>query len=619
MPKPLKYTDSQLTKIKSIIHKFDDDIDLDIKNFINLITIFDMLTEKEIHFIQQLKVPFASDDKIQLNPKKISPLHHSLLTLSMVHFFTRASYGINPLYELLGNASYYAPNESSKFLEIRSWNKIHEAIVDCFNVAPFTPDLIKDIPELTNIDNTANTNYPRKAYSAVKKDSLEAIINAINEIVPRVISENPEAFEEFQYAEDPIVDFGFTAENYDPHMYPTSDYIWHKLPQAEMVKKNDQFHIARFDKEYLFNEENDALYIYSAVEFNNTNPLLTKSTLNFAWKCLKPADGLTMFEFYKLLWLKKLISSNWEQSLPNDQTAASLTQLLYLQAKTEIENSKEVEEKPEPLKLKVNESMQSFLRNFDPSLGSDRYLKFITISYKQFYNFIQDVKNNRRIQPEIINWLSSDKLQEEKQSEDEKEQTTKFVENLISDMKLANSLALVQDESKIKEIKELVHDPYTKFDIAEIYAIEPKNNNQNYVSPFDTEVKHKLLVHGTPNSSVLTILRDGLLTRKEIHKDAQVTLTGLGLGDGIYFAQPYQAGKSLGYIQSNNNYIYLFLADVAYSKVYETKSWDQPHRDQGDLIFANRIGSNDRDELVARSSEQVELKYLLAIKRGSSF
>lgn len=617
------YTPKQIEQIKTIVQKFDSDVDLDLNNFINCITIFDMLSESEIKFINNLKVPFFSNDAIKLEEDSLSPTSKNIIKIAIATNLTT-----NRLNKFSKNLVSYEMMSYEKDTSgwdimsgVKNWFKFKQSVLDALPIDEKIPKFeMPDIGHSNKSDDTINLEQ----YKNFKK----AIVTYLEQF------QGSKALGEYQYANisDDII--YFTNPDYHNYhkfdIFPTYEFMQYKLPELESKKKSDSFHHFHLSGcgTYIYNETTNSFYISSDVKLhtddfilktftNNVNSYFPQDRQYLSWKVTEPENGLTMFEFYKLIWLKSILSEKWNTNLPQTVATQKLAELLYLQAKDAIDkNENDSDNEPNvEIEVEISEAMRKFLRTFNPSLGGARYESIPTITYAEFYDFILAVRQQKKISSKIINWLSkSPKEQYSSSAEDEKENSD-FIHSLIKDMNLAQSLTSVKDIKTIKEIKNLVSDDYTDFQIDDIYAINAPHKNDKFVSRFDLPIKHKTLVHGTTNSSILTILRDSLLTRAEIRQDAKVSLTGLGLGDGIYFAQPHQAGKSLGYVFSQNDYVYLFLADVAYSKINYVTKWGDSDINDGDLVYAKGIGANDRDEFVAKESSQVELKYLLAIHK----
>ena len=150
---------------------------------------------------------------------------------------------------------------------------------------------------------------------------------------------------------------------------------------------------------------------------------------------------------------------------------------------------------------------------------------------------------------------------------------------------------------------------HNKHNIFTIYEIKHNYNNSKYH-------KSKLLVHGTKDYSVLNILGQGLIDTDHLINGeySHYKLTGNGLGNGIYFSRLDQVQKSLNYTNSNKySDQYLFVCEVHYNNSIKTNIYTSRYAGKTDLIIGEKIGSYNRDELVAKRPDQVELKYLIKI------
>lgn len=613
------YTPNQIETIKSIIQKFDTDIDLDINNFINLVTIFDMLSQKEIDFMLDIEHPFINKSGIEITADDLTPIAKSLIMLNIANYISkgRTPYIAEP-------TMVFDQDGWNGYIGIKNWPKMRSDILDAIDTLPFQEGMVPfQMPQVQT------ESWGPHADMRINPQNFQQVMQAVREYVYQF--QGMPQLEEYKDIDLDKDLFNLESDTYGYHqrVLATTRYAEYSMPGFESKTKSDTFHMFKssiFGK-FVFNESTNALYIKSDVKMYTKDYLLRAfvgesgnisqpTNKDFAWKVSEPESGLTMFEFYKFLWLKSIISEFWDSYLPEYSTTNKLAELLYLQAKDAINENLEKNKvsASEFDESKINDAMQEFLRTFNPSLGGESYKPIPQITYKEFYEFINAVRNQKPISSNIVNWLSKEQDFNLQSTEDE-ESNSQFITSLIGDMNLSQSLESVSDKDTINEIKSMISDEYSDFTIKNIYEINAPRTNDTYKSPFDLPIQHKTLVHGTPNASILTILRDGLLTRAEIHQDAKVSLTGLGLGDGIYFAQPYQAGKSLGYVYSENDLVYLFIVDVAYSKVHRLEQWGNSNPKAGDLVHAVGIGAHDRDELVAKYSSQVELKYLLAIQK----
>lgn len=324
---------------------------------------------------------------------------------------------------------------------------------------------------------------------------------------------------------------------------------------------------------------------------------------------------LEAFEIFKLSqWAKAL-----DNTIPNSQLVSALTSLIYMQSAEQIKKSQNADKPDNPAvepEANVSKDVQYFMNAFDPQLSTDSTKRIRPeLTYLEFKDFLNSIEQNTNIDTKVINWLIQDSNNNDMTKDDKL-----IIKMLLQSMNL-NALIQRTSKSEVPDDIKIVLDDLNKDDgfksnyrIRDIYQVNATKHNSRYEPKNSSlHIKHKYLTHGTNNSSILTILRDGLLRRCEINADAQVSLTGLGLGDGIYFARPDQAGKSISYSGSSANVIYLFIADVAYTTEFDVNKYGDFASEDWDLLHANEVGAYDRDELVARDSAQVEIKYMLAI------
>lgn len=362
----------------------------------------------------------------------------------------------------------------------------------------------------------------------------------------------------------------------------------------------------------LYNETTDQLYTTLVQEsFTNKNKINRNcsliANLNIVIP-LKAPELLSNLEYYTMLWLQYIVS-DYNATLPNTDLYNKLAQLLYLQTKDRLQNNTKNSNVATDYSKNLSDSMKKFISTFNPSIDNINPSSKMTVTYKEFREFLDDIENNRQISENMLNWLmDSAKITNGNDTD------STFVNTLLNDLNIATSLTSITDSPEAEEIANAISDSDSQFLITDVYRINNQKSNAQYGQDSKKPVQHKTLVHGTANASILTILRDGLLTRKEIRGDARNIETGLGLGNGVYFAQMNQAGKSLNYTSSNNNLRYLFVADVAYTKEKTVHHFGSNDADKDwDLIYAPAVGSFNRDELVSRYSQQIELKYLIAI------
>ena len=346
-------------------------------------------------------------------------------------------------------------------------------------------------------------------------------------------------------------------------------------------------------------------------------------------------EDFTTKELYALLKANE-VAQELKQSINYDSDLiAKIAQLIYEQTKNEIIINDDKDNKKEVTKTKqltdepdINEDVKHFLKTYSPNINNESaYDTLPPLTYRDFGQFLYDLKNKQPISSKFTTWMFYTIDKDNPQSNnnvdnDEATMNNEFMTTILQSMNLNNFMKLtdVNLPENAKLITELQTDSgFTdQFDIVDMYDIFDNRPIDKNLFMDQTNVQHKLLTHGTSNSSILTIIRDGLLSRQELNPDAKAEFTGLGLGNGVYFAQMYQAGKSASYTtnyySNNPKTSYLFIADVYYSKVLETNHYGSPENQNWDLLQANGVGSYDRDELVAKSGYQVRVRKMLALK-----
>ena len=593
-----KLTQNKIKKLKEIASTVEDMIDFDTTNSLNLIQIFKRLSLKQIDFLTCLNIlddnNISSRHQQALEISKLSKdLQNTMLLLGLQQKFG---------HYIMSNFQYETLNLIAKTIQpyIKAINKTHHIDVDKSDMLIY-PSVISSqyLNELKSQIYLAYIENPDEIFPIENLSLKETVVSSMK----GSLKDNERG------------DFNIWYGNlqYNLERYFTN-YV-----DNDMKSKSDKVH----ESNIFYNETIDKIY-NSASRFNwfsyngqilyeieslfDTNTL---KQLHFKFEIPVP-EGLTTKEFYTILWLDQLIPQ-YEATLPSSSLFSDLAQLIYLQTKDKLAKENNNANKKENLKLvQLSDAMLQFLQNYNPQVNQSSSTKKL-ITHKDFREFIDAIETNKKISQNIIDWLVENTSHIES---DSNIYDNKFITRLLSDLNIATSLSFVENEDEKKDISNKICDSNSQFVIKNVYRINNQKTNTDYKKDSDIEIHHKTLVHGTSNASILTILRDGLLTRSEIKSDALNTETGLGLGDGVYFAQCYQAGKSLNYTGSGNNNRYLFIADVAYSKEKAvTHFGNYDNDDNWDLLFAKAVGNYDRDELVSRTSKQIELKYLLEIQQ----
>ena len=306
----------------------------------------------------------------------------------------------------------------------------------------------------------------------------------------------------------------------------------------------------------------------------------------------------------------------------NRNLAKSIAKMIYVQQdrfnpqfiKHQIQNDASQSFKDQ-LK-QFNTSMQKFLTELRIDNRQIDHNSNYDISLKTIIDYIHAVKHHEPITAQMLGLITS--MQNDNDSDSDNHQSTskkdaenqKIITNEATNAQLFNKLKLIADYSSIKAIQKL--DKPVRKRIVNVYQVD-SNHQINFPH-------YKTLCHGTGNYSLLSILKSGLLTSKELQdqNNQKWNYTGSGLGVGIYFARLDQAQKAANYTDYGNMNHYIFIAKVGYNSIYDVDHYDSDatERSNDDLIWAHATGSFGRDELVAKSSNQIQLQYLIELKNG---
>lgn len=600
-----KLTKTDIKKLKDIAHAVEDMIDFDTSNALNLIQIFKRLNLKQLDFITNTTVfdesnlSVAGQNKAKLEISKLpNDIQNLMVLVGIQNQLDTIDYSINYL------------EKEARF----------EALAIIFQaIEPYASIINKTQRfELNSNGTFARPLVLDKPFAQMLKDQIFSAYVENPEIVFPIKNE---------HLRNAVV--SLISESFDEKECSYSNFwlgnivdklnqYFNNLVDKDMASKSDIIH----QSDMLYNESIDKLYQSTSqfTIFTLNNKSTTKRNgifnfsriheINFTFEQPVP-DGLNKKEFYTVLWMKNLISK-YEENMPNSELISDLAQLIYLQTKERLANKNVVNNETKTKLTELSDAMASFLKTYNPQVGQSTINKK-SITYKDFREFIDAIETNVQISQKVVDWLVENTNYSPTTTQSFNDDN-EFLKRLLSDLNVASSLSFVENKDEKKHLINKICDSHTKVNITNIYKINNQKSNSDYKKDENVEIKHKTLVHGTSNASILTILRDGLLTRSEIKNDAFNTETGLGLGDGIYFAQCHQAGKSLNYTSENNGIRYLFVADVAYSKQKEVSHFGYYDSDDSwDLLYAKAVGSYDRDELVSRTSKQIELKYLLEI------
>ena len=338
----------------------------------------------------------------------------------------------------------------------------------------------------------------------------------------------------------------------------------------------------------------------------------------------------TATEFHSLLLYIKLLNSITDICDGKNQIIQAMTTLFYIQQNKLNITVNNIADGKVPVEKSIDEfsdDMQHFLKTFNPLYDKEDVRKH-TPTYLDLMNYFHDVKHKKPIQPIVFNWIYQNMIINEKNRDEnakkidlEKNTREQFIARQISQMKIEDSLRRLKtpkDEAEFAPYKQRLledNDFKNTFNIVDVYRM-PQLTNHNYNNG---HTKHITLVHGTSNVSILSILKYGLLDNDSldqiIEKDSHIHVqyTASGLGRGIYFARLNQVSKSMNYTRGDK-IRYIFIADIAYTKIYETRQYDSTNlANDYDLKYGKHVGSYDRDEFVAKSYAQVHPLYMVAV------
>ena len=223
------------------------------------------------------------------------------------------------------------------------------------------------------------------------------------------------------------------------------------------------------------------------------------------------------------------------------------------------------------------------------------------ITYRELFDFFDEVKNQHITEKtqNVQNWVAYSKSKHILQSYEMHENASHLNQNF--------DLASQKDSDYLKRM--IRKDKRFKHHIKNIYKVnEPKPQKQG-MSRFTG-------VHGSPNRTILSILLNGLKSRQSLNKEGlSHSYTGSGLGNGVYFAQLYQASKSANYTHNRGKKRYLIVADVDYDKnnVEYCKGYGHVNTYRYSLVYGVKVGSYNYDEIVAPHDDQINIRYLIEI------
>ena len=274
-----------------------------------------------------------------------------------------------------------------------------------------------------------------------------------------------------------------------------------------------------------------------------------------------------------------------------------LLQLIYLQ-QLELKHKINVDiDKTLINTADFSDAVKQFISNYHMS---DKTLN-IKFTFSELIEYMINIVKGKPISSKMFKLITNQKSNIDSASD--------IIINEIKTNHLEHKLRFANDDEKQNIMKRLPRE--VRPIVAKIYVIDDKTDLSQYQHIIP------LLAHGTDNGSIISILKNGLLDPKTLRKqkNKHYRYTSNALGNGIYFTKLKHCQKSVNFA---NQYIdintYMFLAEVGYNTRYDTSvfEYDKTH---SDLVYAHKVSSHNRDEIVAKSGKQVKLRYLLELEK----
>lgn len=297
--------------------------------------------------------------------------------------------------------------------------------------------------------------------------------------------------------------------------------------------------------------------------------------------------------------LRNILRKMMYRSVPDNTISEKLRALWLHQIKDELN---EVKEKRSEKSLK-NKHLREIVNSLANDIVENKNKNVMNVSYNDLFKFFEEIKNQKLTQEtkSVQEWISYDNLETAIDSY----MTHEYFEKLEKTLKVD-----VEESDKIA--KQLLRSSHfkNKWYVEKVFKVNDKKHT-----------KHEVYtgIHGTNNSSVLSILLNGFQNVKQLRKNnINHNYTGSGLGSGTYFAHLHQASKSSNYTGGSSDTKYMVVADVEYRKdnVLKVKGYDSSINAQNyDLVHGIKVGSYDIDEVVAPHSEKINVRYLVKMTR----
>ena len=293
-------------------------------------------------------------------------------------------------------------------------------------------------------------------------------------------------------------------------------------------------------------------------------------------------------------YLRNLLRAQLDNQMPASETSNALRKFWLYQIQNELPEQTQQTEKDNIHISNLIHYLKDYMQSFDE-------LAEAKITYRELFDFFDEVKNQHitKKTQNVQNWVAYSKSKHILQSYEMHENASHLNQNF--------DLASRKESDYLKRM--IKKDKRFKYDIKNIYKVnEPKPQKQG-MSRFTG-------VHGSPNRTILSILLNGLKSSKSLNEAGMShSYTGSGLGNGVYFAQLYQASKSANYTHNGRKKRYLIVADVDYDKnnVAYRKSYGHFDTHNYSLVHGIKVGSHHFDEIVAPHDDQINVRYLVEV------
>lgn len=275
----------------------------------------------------------------------------------------------------------------------------------------------------------------------------------------------------------------------------------------------------------------------------------------------------------------------------NSDVSIAMINLIYQQAKSHDALTKVIKDSKT-----FSDSVEQFLSSFDLNNVSQHkkisLFDLLSVSYK--------IKAHKTLSSFDLSLLTGSL------------NNSQDVRDVIFQNHLTNSLQLVAADEQKQLVQKLYQDTEFKqnYNVGNVYTIK----NSSISHDLSHYQQTRVLLHGTSNVSVISILRDSLLPVSKIRDD--YIYTGSSLGDGVYFAQLTESGKPVAYTDATDTrFGYLIIAEVGFNYVEHVDRFSHRTLQNGGLLVADKIGRGDRDELCVYDENQINLKFLIEVKR----